>query len=107
MEYLSISPFSEKLSRIALGTWVMGGWLWGGSDDADSENTILSAIEKGINVIDTAPAYGQGKAESILGNVLKKAKKRDKVFISTKCGIEFEAGNSLFAISQRVYPSRS
>lgn len=91
MEYLSIHPFSEKLSRIALGTWVMGGRLWGGSDDRDSEETIQLALDKGINVIDTAPAYGRGKAEEIVGKVLKNDKKREKVLIATKCGIAFDA----------------
>lgn len=96
VEYLSVPPFSEKLSRIALGTWVMGGSLWGGADDKDSENTISAALDKGINVIDTAPAYGTGRSESIVGNVLKKTKKREKVFISTKCGLEFKPDGSAF-----------
>jgi len=88
MEYVSISVFPKKLSRIALGTWAIGGELWGGTEEKDSIDTILAAIDKGINVIDTAPAYGTGKAEEFLGKALQISKKRHEVFISTKCGIQ-------------------
>ena len=55
MEYLT-APF--KVSRIALGTWASGGWMWGGTDEAESIRTVHEAIDRGITLIDTAPAYG-------------------------------------------------
>lgn len=92
MEYISIAPFSEKLSRIALGTWSIGGDLWGGPDDEASIKTIHTALDKGINLFDSAPAYGNGHAESLLGKAIKENRK--KIFISTKCGIEFKDGGA-------------
>ena len=50
-------------TRVALGTWAIGGWIWGGSETANSIRTIESALDLGINIIDTAPAYGFGHAE--------------------------------------------
>ena len=52
MEYLT-TPF--KVSRIALGTWAIGGWMWGGTDENESIQTIHTALDRGINLIDTAP----------------------------------------------------
>jgi Aldo/keto reductase family len=61
-------------SRIALGTWAIGGWMWGGTDDAQAIATIKSAIDRGITLIDTAPAYGFGHAEELVGQALAEAK---------------------------------
>ena len=62
---------SEKLtlqpSRICLGTWAIGGWMWGGSDDEESIRTIRAGLDLGINIIDTAPVYGFGNRKKSLG----------------------------------------
>jgi aryl-alcohol dehydrogenase-like predicted oxidoreductase len=92
MEYISIPVFSKKLSRVALGTWAIGGELWGGTEEKNSVDTMLAAFDKGINVIDTAPSYGSGKAEMFLSKALSISKKRAGVFISTKCGIQIDKG---------------
>lgn len=94
MEYLSIAPFAEKLSRVALGTWAVGGALWGGTDEEDSIRTILTALDRGINVIDTAPAYGEGLSERLVGKAVAQSKKRSKLLLSTKVGIEFRKDGS-------------
>jgi len=76
------------LTEIGLGTWAIGGpwdWGWGTQDDKDSLMAIQAALNSGINWIDTAPVYGLGHAERIVGIALKG--KRDKVFIATKCGL--------------------
>ena len=78
------------VSEIVLGTWVTGGWAWGGADDAESGAAILKALERGINFIDTAPVYGFGKSEEVVGAALKEWGKRDEVFIATKCGLEWD-----------------
>ena len=60
MEYALISGTDMKVSRIAQGTWAIGGWMWGGTDESESIRTIHAALDKGINLIDTAPVYGFG-----------------------------------------------
>jgi aryl-alcohol dehydrogenase-like predicted oxidoreductase len=51
-----------KASRIGLGTWAMGGWMWRGTDEDESVRTIRAALDKGVNLIDTAPVYGFGRS---------------------------------------------
>ena len=63
MEYYSIPHTDLKASRVGLGTWAIGGWMWGGTDEKESINTIHHAVELGINLIDTAPVYGFGRSE--------------------------------------------
>ncbi len=89
MEFVRISGTNIKASRIGLGTWAIGGWMWGGTDEQTSIKTILSALESGINLIDTAPIYGFGRSEEIVGKALAEYKKRDKVIIATKVGLEW------------------
>lgn len=77
-----------QLTVIGLGTWAIGGpWQfgWGPQDDADSIRTILAALDAGINWIDTAPIYGCGHSETIVGLALREA--REKPLIATKCGL--------------------
>ena len=73
METAKIPGTDLKFSRIGLGTWAMGGWMWGGTDENESIRTILSAIDRGITLIDTAPVYGFGKSEEIVGKALESA----------------------------------
>ena len=80
------------MSRVALGIWAMGGWMWGGTDEGRAIATIHAAIDKGINLIDTAPVYGFGLSEQIVGRALPLRKCRDKVFISTKTGLDWKDG---------------
>ena len=69
-ESVEISGTPIRASRIGLGTWAMGGSMWGGTDSLESVATIRAAVEQGINLIDTAPAYGFGVSEEIVGNAL-------------------------------------
>lgn len=89
MEYVSIAGSEISLSRIGLGTWSIGGWLWGGSDESESVKTIQKAFDKGINLIDTAPVYGFGHSEEIVGRALKTGIPREMVIIATKAGLEW------------------
>jgi aryl-alcohol dehydrogenase-like predicted oxidoreductase len=84
MEYLA-APF--KASRIALGTWAMGGWMWGGTDEAEAIGAIHEALDHGVTLIDTAPAYGFGRSEEIVGNALAEGGLRKRVLIATKVGL--------------------
>ena len=62
-----------QVSVVALGTWPMGGSTYGQVDNKESIATIQAALDAGINLIDTAPAYGDGRAETVVGNAIKGA----------------------------------
>lgn len=83
-------------SAVGLGTWAIGGWMWGGTDRARSIRAIQASVDAGISLIDTAPAYGQGLAEEILGEAIQG--RRDKVVLATKCGLVWhtQKGNHFF-----------
>ena len=85
-----------QASAIGLGTWAIGGWMWGGTDEAKSIAAIQASIDAGVTLIDTAPAYGQGVAEEIVGKALKG--RRDQVVLATKCGLVWhtQKGNHFF-----------
>ena len=89
-------------SPIGLGTWAMGGqgwrYSWGRQDDARSEATIVRAVELGIDWIDTAPVYGVGHAEDVVGRTLASHRLRSHVRLATKCGFLWQPG------SRRPYP---
>ena len=70
MELADIPGTSLKVSPVAIGTWAIGGWMWGGTDEAESVSTIRAAFEHGINIIDTAPVYGFGRSEEIVGRAI-------------------------------------
>src|ERR1700685_4111649 len=89
-EFVEIPATQLKVSRVALGTWAMGGWMWGGTDERDSIATIHSALSQGINLIDTAPVYGFGVSEEIVGTALEGV--RSQAVIATKAGVEWRDG---------------
>ncbi|HEX3942733.1 MAG TPA: aldo/keto reductase, partial [Rhizomicrobium sp.] len=92
MEYSAIAGTPLTVSRIAIGTWAIGGWMWGGTDERQSIATIRTALDHGINVIDTAPVYGFGHSEEIVGKALAEAGLRDRVIIASKVGLEWKDG---------------
>jgi aryl-alcohol dehydrogenase-like predicted oxidoreductase len=92
MESAKIPGTGLNPSRIALGTWAIGGWMWGGTDDAQAIDTIKSAVDRGITLIDTAPAYGFGHAEELVGRALVEAGTRQRVCIATKVGLDWDHG---------------
>ena len=79
----------KKVSRIGLGTWAIGGLDWGMVPDEVAISTCLSAVERGINLIDTAPIYGHGRSEEIVGKAMREHGRRDAFFIATKAGLEW------------------
>ena len=81
-----------RVSRVALGTWAMGGWMWGGTDERAAVATIRAALDQGINLIDTAPAYGFGVSEEIVGQALGVGGLRARAVIATKVGLEWRDG---------------
>ncbi len=89
-ELVEIPGTELQVSRVALGTWAMGGWMWGGTDQRDAVATIRAALRQGINLFDTAPVYGFGISEEIVGAAL--AGMRKQAVITTKTGLEWRDG---------------
>jgi aryl-alcohol dehydrogenase-like predicted oxidoreductase len=92
MEFVDIPGTSIRVSRIALGTWAIGGWMWGGSNESDAISAIHAALDRGINLIDTAPVYGFGRSEEIVGKALAAGGRRKRAFIATKVGLDWKDG---------------
>src|SRR5215831_17838409 len=95
MEHTSIADVKTPASRVGLGTWAMGGFQWGGTDDNESVRTIHAALDLGVTLIDTAPAYGFGHSEEVVGRAIAERGSRDQVVIATKVGLE-QQGDALF-----------
>jgi aryl-alcohol dehydrogenase-like predicted oxidoreductase len=91
-ESISCDGIPKPISRIGLGTWAIGGAMWGGSNDGESIKTIQHAVDVGINLIDTAPVYGFGHSEEIVGQALAEGGRRDKAVLATKVALEWVDG---------------
>jgi aryl-alcohol dehydrogenase-like predicted oxidoreductase len=72
-------------SVIGLGTWAIGGWMWGGTDEQDSIRAIQASLDAGVSLVDTAPVYGFGTSEEIVGKAIQG--RREEVVLATKCGL--------------------
>ena len=84
-----------EVTPVGLGTWAIGGWMWGGTDEAQSIDTIHAAIDKGIGLVDTAPVYGFGRSEEIVGKALAGGR-RDKVALATKVALNWDQDENVF-----------
>jgi methylglyoxal reductase len=84
------------ISAVGFGAWVTGAWMWGGADDEKSIAAIHAALDNGINLIDTAPVYGYGHSEQVVGRAIHD--RRDRVVLATKCGLiwDREEGTLMF-----------
>ncbi|MBS1087563.1 aldo/keto reductase [Gluconobacter wancherniae] len=85
---IHIPGIDTPVSRVALGTWAIGGWMWGGPDDDNAVRTIHRALDEGISLIDTAPVYGFGHSEEVVGRAL--AEKPNKAVVATKLGLNWK-----------------
>ena len=101
MEFARIPGTSLEVSRVALGTWAIGGWMWGGSEEKESIETIRAALDRGITLIDTAPVYGFGRSEEIVGSALAAPGLRAQAVIATKAGLEWQDGKVFRNASRR------
>src|SRR5271170_2482232 len=100
MEFSALGASQFEVSRIGLGTWGIGGWMWGGTDESAAIKAIHRALELGINFIDTAPVYGFGESESIVGRAIK-GKARDKIVLATKVGLDWSSDGKPFRNSSK------
>lgn len=96
---MQIGKSELKASTIALGTWAIGGgsW-WGDNNEQESIETIRLAVEEGINLIDTAPVYGFGYSEEVVGKAISPI--RQQVILSTKCGLMFDRTEGSYYFSR-------
>jgi aryl-alcohol dehydrogenase-like predicted oxidoreductase len=87
MEFFTLN--SAQVSRIGLGTWAIGGSEWGEVSGGDAVATCLAIFDHGINLIDTAPIYGRGRAEVLIGSAMRQHGHRERFFVATKAGLEW------------------
>jgi len=93
-----------EISEVVFGAWAIGGWMWGGTDEADAIKAIHKAIDEGITTIDTAPIYGYGLSEELVGNAIKGI--RQEVEILTKFGLRWDTAEGEFYF-ESTFPNGS
>lgn len=101
MLYRKLGNSNIEASVVALGTWAIGGWMWGGIDDEQAVKAIQASIDEGVNLIDTAPIYGFGHSEQTVGKAIHD--RRDQVVLATKCGMVWdkEKGDFFFYADEK------
>lgn len=102
MKTRTLGSTSIETSVIGLGTWAMGGWMWGGNDDQASIAAVQEAIDNGVSLIDTAPAYGLGRSEKIVGKAIQG--RRDEVVLATKCGMIWHDTKGTYFVDEDGQP---
>ncbi|MBA4410368.1 MAG: aldo/keto reductase [Odoribacter sp.] len=95
MEYRKLGTSDLEISVVTFGAWAAGGWMWGGTERRDSVKAIQASYDLGVTSIDTAPVYGQGTSEEIVGEAIKNIP-RDKVQILTKYGLRWDTKQGEF-----------
>ena len=100
MEYQKLGSSDVSVSRITFGSWAAGGWMWGGTEQNDAVGAIHASYELGVTSIDTAPVYGMGFSEEIVGEAIKTLP-RDKVQILTKFGMRWDLKQGDFAMKTK------
>lgn len=100
MELRNLGNSDIKVTPVAFGAWAIGGWMWGGADEQDAIDAVRSAVDLGMTTIDTAPAYGQGRSEELIGKALKGVP-RDRYQILTKYGLNWETEDGEFHFSSQ------
>ena len=100
MEYRKLGSSDLKISAVTFGAWAAGGWMWGGQERNEAVSAIRAAYDSGVTSIDTAPVYGQGTSEEIVGEAIK-VLPRDKVQILTKYGLRWDLTKGQFYFKTR------
>jgi aryl-alcohol dehydrogenase-like predicted oxidoreductase len=100
MEYRKLGNSELEISAITLGAWAAGGWMWGSTDRNEAIEAIKASYDVGVTSIDTAPIYGQGASEEIVGEAMKGIS-RDKVQILTKFGMRWDLAKGTLAMHSK------
>ena len=98
MRYRPLGSSGIEASVVGFGAWAVGGWFWGGADDKQSMRAIHAAIDEGVNLIDTAPGYGLGHSEEVVGKAVRD--RREKVLLATKCGLVWHVERGSYHLEQ-------
>jgi aryl-alcohol dehydrogenase-like predicted oxidoreductase len=88
MQYRKLGQSGIEISVVGFGAWAIGGWAWGGADEEQAVAAIHAALDQGVNLVDTAPMYGYGRSEEIVGRAIQG--RRDRVVLATKCGLVWD-----------------
>jgi aryl-alcohol dehydrogenase-like predicted oxidoreductase len=96
MQFRTLGQSGIEASVVGFGAWAIGGWMWGGTEEEEAIAGIRAAIDAGVNLIDTAPVYGFGTSETLVGKAIQG--RRDEVVLATKCGLVWhvEKGDHFF-----------
>jgi len=100
MKYRKLANTDLLLSEVTFGAWAAGGWMWGGTERKDAIDAIRVSYSLGVTSIDTAPIYGQGNSEEIVGEAIK-GLPRDRFQILTKFGMRWDLKKGDFAFSSK------
>jgi aryl-alcohol dehydrogenase-like predicted oxidoreductase len=102
MQFRTLGSTDMDASVIGLGTWAIGGWMWGGTDRQEAIDAIRASLDAGVNLVDTAPIYGFGVSEEIVGEAIQG--RRDEVILATKCGMIWhdEKGDFAFNTDEKM-----
>ena len=100
MEFHELGTSGVSISRIAFGSWAAGGWMWGGTEQNDAVGAIHAGYDLGVTSIDTAPIYGQGLSEEIVGEAIRSLP-RDKVQVLTKFGLRWDLARGDFSMKTK------
>ncbi len=102
MIYRPLGQSGIDASVVGFGAWAVGGWFWGGADDSESVEAIRAALDAGVTLIDTAPAYGRGHSEEVVGKAIQG--RRDQVVLATKCGLVWHTDKGTHFFDQSGKP---
>src|SRR3546814_19765151 len=105
MEYRQLGNSDLNISVITFGAWAIGGWMWGGTDRREAVKALHKAYELGITTIDTAPVYGMGTSEEIVGEAVRQLS-RDKVQLLTKYGLVWEGTSGVLHVKNSPHQVR-
>ena len=94
MLYRKLGSSGIDVSAVGFGAWAIGGWMWGGTDEPQAVAAVQAALDHGINLIDTAPAYGYGRSEEIIARAIRG--RREKAVLATKCGLVWDREDGTF-----------
>src|SRR5690606_15404551 len=100
MQYNTLGNSNVKVTPIAFGAWAIGGWMWGGAAEDEAIRAVRASYDMGITTIDTAPVYGFGKSEELVGEAMKGVP-RDKYQLLTKYGLNWKTDEGDFFFDTR------
>lgn len=100
MEYRQLGESGLEVSVVTFGAWAIGGWMWGGAERKDAVEAIKASYDEGVTSIDTAPIYGQGLSEEIVGEAIRDIP-REKVQILTKYGMRWDLAKGSLAMKSK------